>query len=348
MEIRRHLSQHEAVEDLPLVTDSATVSRVEAMDRDRSEEALEAMATTLEWHGEDEWTDHVDVENGRVDWGTLESLLDGCDDAELADRLRALHDRYERAFPSLLRIGFETEEEFAFLPGQYVTVRFEEVSRPYSLASSPNREETEVCIRRVPGGRLTSELFTDCATGDELTVRGPNGDLLLADPSDTDMVFLATGTGVAPFKSMIDYAFEEGFDEFEGGRRDVWLFLGAAWEDDLPYHEEFRALAAERANFHYVPTVSREEYLTNWEGETAYVQQILLKYMDEDALDGIRLGPEMRRYAGKRPKCDVDARLDPARMDVYACGINAMVNSLVDATTRIGVPERRIESEGFG
>jgi len=61
-------------------------------------------------------------------------------------------------------------------------------------------------------------------------------------------VFLATGTGVAPFKSMIDYVFGTGRDEYGGVERDVWPFLGAAWRDDLPYREAFRGLVRTHEN----------------------------------------------------------------------------------------------------
>lgn len=348
MEIRRHLSQHDAAEELPLVSDSATVTSVEPMDRDRTDEVLAATVRTIERHGRDEWLEHVDAANANVEWDALQARLDGVGNGRPAAELGVLRERHGRAYPSTLRIRLATGEPFAFLPGQYVTVRYDEIARPYSLACSPNRDGLEICVRRVPGGRLTGELFAACSAGDEVSVRGPNGELLLADVSERDLVFLATGTGVAPFRSMIDYTFEEGRDEFAGGRRDVWLFLGAAWEDDLPYHEEFRALAEERGNFHYVPTLSRESYLSDWEGETAYVQQLLLTYLDREAVDPAKLGRRARRSLDREPRYDVDARLDPANVEVYACGINAMVNGLVDAATRIGVPAGRIEAEGFG
>jgi NAD(P)H-flavin reductase len=161
------------------------------------------------------------------------------------------------------------------------------------------------------------------------------------------VVFLATGTGVAPLKSMIEYLFETGRDEHRGTTRDIWLFLGAAWVDDLPYRERFRDLADDHDHFHFVPCLSRERYLTDWEGETDYVQHALLKHTDDGAVD-YPLGERLERWLGKRPQSGVTARIDPANVDVYACGINAMVYSLVQAAERLGVPHDRIESEGFG
>jgi ferredoxin-NADP reductase len=60
------------------------------------------------------------------------------------------------------------------------------------------------------------------------------------------------------------------------------------------------------------------------------------------------LGAQLERWLGQTPDSGVEARLDPGAMDVYACGINAMVYGLVKAAERLGVPPTRIESEGFG
>ncbi|WP_348642980.1 FAD-binding oxidoreductase [Natronomonas gomsonensis] len=130
----------------------------------------------------------------------------------------------------------------------------------YSIASSPTHDELEFCVRRVPGGQMTSELAVDLEVGETVRLRGPYGELLLEEPSSRDVVFLATGTGVAPLKSMIDYLFETERDQYEGRPRDIWLFLGAAWGDTLPYREVFESYANRRDNFHFVPTVSRESH----------------------------------------------------------------------------------------
>ncbi|WP_164974828.1 FAD-binding oxidoreductase [Halegenticoccus tardaugens] len=357
-----HPSQREAAEELPLITESATVVEVEPMDHNRTGEVLDAVAEILDEHGGERWRrleeadgDLAGDERAR---DALEAVAGEDDLAELLSaaaredrvekRLLALWDRFSRPYPSLLRVDVRTDERVAFLPGQYVSVRFGEASRPYSVASSPNRGGVEFCIRRVPGGRLTSTLSVDLSPGDEVTLRGPYGDFLMKEPSSRDLVFLATGTGVAPFKSMIDYLFEEGRDEYEGETRDVWLFLGVGWEDDLPYREAFRRLDDERENFHFVPTLSREEYLTDWDGETAYVQHALVKYLAEKAVATVEVGGEFEPYVGAEPRNRIDARLDPANVEVYACGINAMVNGLVDAVERLGVPADRTHYEGFG
>jgi len=344
VQVPEHASQHDAIADLPLVTESARVTEVEKMDRDRRPEVREAVGRWLADHG------LADAYGGVEDpdaWDRLPNRLARDGYPEVARRVTTLVERYDRPKPMLARARFEVDGGLDFLAGQYVGLRYDGTSRAYSLASSPTRENLEVCIRRVPGGRLSPRICDDLAVGDEVTVRGPYGELVLGDHSPRDMVFLATGTGVAPFKGMLDYAFETGYDEYDGERRDVWLFLGAAWKDDLPYREEFRALQRSRDNFHFVPCLSREPTLADWEGETDYVQHALLKHVDPTTVTA-GLGERLERWLQKPTDSGVDVRLDPTNVDVYACGINAMVYSLVKAVERLGVPKERIESEGFG
>lgn len=364
MRVREHLSQHEAAEELPLITESAVVREVTAMDRSRNDVIVAALRETLDEYGSDRWREErPSTEAAREDWiqdrldpidhlegGTplSEYLGAGWRDGAIGEKLAALQGRFLQPYPSLLRIAVEPGEPVEYVAGQYLSVRYHDVTRVYSVASSPNREDVEFCVRRVPGGRLTSELAVDLDPGEEVTLRGPYGELMLEPPSPRDVVFMATGTGVAPFKGMIDYLFEEGMDRYHGERRDVWLFLGAAWEDTLPYADAFSDYAAAHENFHFVPTLSRESYLTDWEGETAYVQHSLVKYVDDDALGDRTLPDEFRPFLNRAPRYPIDARLDPSSMEVYACGLNAMVYSLVDAVERLGVPPGHTQFEGFG
>lgn len=339
--VREHVSHHDSIGDLPLVTESARVTDVAAMDNDRESEVTEAINDRLDSAGLGRSL------TGPEGWERLREQLVSEGRAKLVRRLSTLAGRYGRPKPMLVRVRLRTEEDIDYLAGQYVGIRYDGTARAYSLSSSPTQAELELCVRRVPGGRLSPELCGDMSVGDEVTVRGPYGELVLGDPSQRDVAFLATGTGVAPFKGMIDYLFETGRDVHRGHQRDVWLFLGAAWEDDLPYRESFENLAARRENFHFVPCLSREHVLTDWEGETDYVQHALLKHTDGDAVTA-PLDEELERWLRTGPDSGVEARLDPSDVDVYACGINAMVHSLVLSAERLGVPVERIESEGFG
>jgi sulfite reductase alpha subunit-like flavoprotein len=147
---------------------------------------------------------------------------------------------------------------------------------------------------------------------------------------------------------MLDYLFDTEHDVFRGEPRDVWLFLGAAWADDLPYHTTFLELTRGKTNFHYVPCVSREPWLGDWDGETEYVQDALMKYVDEASLGDAAFGRHIARHLGQRPANEIDARIDPKQLEVYACGLNGMVFGLETAVKRIGVPDRHIHGEGYG
>ncbi|MFB6173209.1 MAG: ferredoxin--NADP reductase [Halobacteriales archaeon] len=344
MPVRRYASKHDRIADLPLVTESATVVATEALDRDRSAEVRDAVDHWFEAAG---LADRYDTVSDYDDWETLVAELRADGYHGFARRCRALLERYERPHPMLTRIEFEPDDPFEYLAGQYVGLCYCGNSRAYSLASSPTRDTVEICVRRVPGGDLSPRLCRDLSVGDTVTMRGPRGDLVLNDPSERDLVFLATGTGVAPFKGMTDYVMETGEDVFEGETRDIWVFLGAAWADDLPYREAFREYAREHDHVHFVPCLSRESYLSDWGGETDYVQRAFVKHVDESAV-AAPLGGQLERWLGESPDSGVDARIDPGNAAVYACGLNAMVHSLVDAAASVGVPDRFIGAEGFG
>lgn len=334
--------------DLPLVTESATVRRFEALDRSRNDEVERAVCDLLDEYDVQRWHRRAADDDLRVDWRALgRALDDGEVPGGIAGDLRMLRERYARPYPSLASLGIEVDADLRFLPGQYVALRFRGTPRPYSVACSPNADGIELCLRRVPGGDLTGELFEHVEPSDRVVVRGPGGEFVLGPPSGRDLAFLATGTGVAPLKSMIEYTFEAGQDVHGGTERDVWLFLGASWADDLPYRERFRDLAGRHDNFHFVPTCTREALLSDWGGEDDYVQRVLVKYLAEDA----HVGDLPRGLASSRrraPKTDVGARIDPANLEVYACGLNAMVHRLEAAAAAIGVPDRHFSAEGYG
>ncbi len=344
MAVQEHNSQHDEIEELPLVTESATVTEVERLDRTRLAEVDRVLSRMLE---ETDLPDTDNLPRTPADWHTLVADLSHAGHEPVARRVATLRDRVQRPKPMLVRARLEMEREFDYVAGQYIGLRYGKHARAYSLASSPTREGLEVCVRRVPDGRVSPRICEDLTPNETVTVRGPYGELVLQDASPRDMVFLATGTGVAPFKGMIDYVFDTGYDTVDGHQRDVWLFLGAAWEDDLPYREAFRTLAEEHEHFHFVPCLSREGYLSDWDGERSYVQHTLLKYVEEEAVTA-PLGAQLEARLERSPETSVAARLDPSHMEVYACGINAMVFSLVKAVQRLGVPEGGILSEGFG
>ena len=334
----------------------AVVTGRAAMDRRRTDEIENVLDADRETLVERCSLDEPpgDVVEDRKAWEEAIDELADTGEQSMADAMAAkvdtLRERAERGYPSLLRLRFRPEEPFEFVPGQYARISYEEEEpRVYSIASSPNRDELELCIRRVPDGELTPDLCERASEGDDLFLRGPYGDeFMLQDPSERDLVFVATGTGAAPFKSMIDYTFEEGRDEFEGRERDIWLIVGSSWKDDLPYREEFLELADENPNFHPVFTCSREEYLGDWDGETEYVQHTLLKYLAPGCVDTDSLPPDVAEFVGSETNTDIEARIDPKNAEVYVCGIGAMCESVREVVEPLGVPDLYYEEESYG
>lgn len=163
-------------------------------------------------------------------------------------------------------------ERFDFKPGQFVTLDLpiheqrNKRWRSYSIASKPDSSNViELLIVYVDGGAATKYLFNEVKEGSELTVRGPQGIFTLPDQLDKDLFLICTGTGIAPFRSMLHYVHEHQIPH-----GNIHLVFGCRTQTDLLYVDEMRALEAALQNFSYHPTLSRE----SWEGHTGYVHNV--------------------------------------------------------------------------
>lgn len=235
--------------------------------------------------------------------------------------------RREDLNPGLTRLtialdGWELEP---FRAGQYIDIALQQdatdvhpvalsslpsgevelVRRSYSIASDPRRRgEVELLINLVPQGEFTTSLWR-LNEGDRVHVepRVRGRFTLETVPADADVLMLATGTGIAPFISMVRRHAREG---------DAWrhatLMHSVRLAEDLAYRKELEALEGDLENFRYVPTVTREPERTGWRGLRERVQPLL----------------EPARYEGI-----VGRPLDPARTHIYLCGNPAMIQSLV-------------------
>lgn len=167
---------------------------------------------------------------------------------------------------------------FGFVPGQWLSVKAqtpdgEEMIRAYSIASPPAENgHIAFCLNRVEEGFMSNYLF-NLNEGGQVNFQGPFGSFTLRPPL-RDTVFIATGTGIAPFRSMLQWLFADQNNSQERHQdREFWLLFGARTEQDLYYHEEFEQLAAKHPNFHFLPTLSRAP--EEWKGLRGYVQQHL-------------------------------------------------------------------------
>lgn len=175
--------------------------------------------------------------------------------------------------PRVVQLTFETSnpQGFEFVPGQFVTLHvpsdsgFEE--RSYSIASHPDsRGQFELCISLNPEGKVTPILW-DLKNGAALDYSGPHGSFTLRDAPGLEQVFVCTGTGVAPFRSMIANLREMGFPV------PVYLIFGNRTEEDILYRDEFELLDGQFNNFHFIPVLSRGD----WSGEKGYVHAVYEK-----------------------------------------------------------------------
>jgi NAD(P)H-flavin reductase len=200
-----------------------------------------------------------------------------------------------------LELRISGADEFRFTPGQFVSIKQPKLdgkvqTRAYSIASAPRPDATfDLCLNRVEDGFLSNWLC-DLEVGASVQFHGPHGLFVLQEPRQ-DAIFIATGTGIAPIRSMIQWLFERP-DRNRG--HEYWLAFGTRHEESLYYRDEFEQIEKQNRNFHYVPTLSRCG--DDWQGCHGYVQ---------DHVRAIVAGrSDMRGYiCGLHPMVDANRKL---------------------------------------
>ena len=181
------------------------------------------------------------------------------------------------------------------------------VKRAYSIATPPHEKGfIELCIQHVEGG-VASTFFWHIKPGAPVSINGPHGRFTLTQPITYQPVFLATGTGVAPFRSMIKHLFHQNVTQ------ELWLLFGCRYEHTVLFEAEFRAMASVRRNFHYIPTVSRPK---EWSGERGHIQQTFQKFIT-----------------------------DASDKEIYICGWDVVVKAVNQDLQAFGVPKEKIHFE---
>ena len=150
---------------------------------------------------------------------------------------------------------------FDFIPGQFVTFDLpihEQKNkrwRSYSIASAPsNNNEFELVIVLLEGGLGTTYLFNEINVGSNITLRGPVGVFTLPETLDKDLYLICTGTGIAPFRSMVHY-----IQQHKIAHKNIHLIFGCRQLTDQLYGSELKALESLENNFYYHPVFSRED-----------------------------------------------------------------------------------------
>jgi CDP-4-dehydro-6-deoxyglucose reductase len=169
---------------------------------------------------------------------------------------------------------------FDFKPGQFVTLdlpiheKTNKRWRSYSIASAPDGTNIiELVIVLLEGGLGTTYLFNEIKVGSSLTLRGPVGVFTLPETLDKDLYLICTGTGVAPFRSMVHYIHQQKI-----AHKNIHLIFGCRKRSDNLYGQELKALETLENNFYYHPVFSREE-TTPEGGYSGYVHAVYEKLM---------------------------------------------------------------------
>ena len=217
--------------------------------------------------------------------------------------------------PEVRHFVFEVPgvEDFRFVPGQFVsieeTIRGKKIVRAYSIASDPDgTNRFSLCLNRLADGYMSPWLF-DRQPGDSIEIKPPLG-MFTIWPGGRDVLLIGTGTGVAPYRSLLRA-------ELGGGERKFTLIFGTRYESTLLYGPEFETMAKDwPVQFTYWPTLSRPS--PNWPGRTGYVQSHLEKAIGE--------------------------RRD---LDVFICGLKLMVDDVRERLKAMGFDRKQIIFEKY-
>lgn len=192
----------------------------------------------------------------------------------------------EQLSASTIRFGIDLNDDAApgFLPGQYVNVGIPgtELTRSYSFSSAPGSRRAEFVVRNVPGGQMSGYLTGQAQAGSPMTFLGPFGSFYLR-PLQRPALFLAGGTGIAPFLSMLSVLAAQGFAQ------PVRLVYAVTNDADLVGVEELDRIAAAHPQFSYVTCVAAPESSHPRKGyATAHVEP---SWMNDGEVDLYLCGP---------------------------------------------------------
>jgi CDP-4-dehydro-6-deoxyglucose reductase len=216
---------------------------------------------------------------------------------------------------AVIRLKLPANERLQFLAGQYLEILLKDGKRrAYSMGNPPHEDEhIELHVRNMKGGAFTEYVFNTMKEKDILRFEGPLGTFFLREDSDRPIVFVASGTGFAPIKSILEHAFHKGIDRqmvlYWGGRRPADLYMDALcrrWQES-------------HANFSYIPVISDALPEDHWTGRTGFVHRAVMQDF-----------PDLSGY------------------QVYACGAPVVVEAAhADFTSQCGLPDDEFYSDAF-
>ncbi len=205
-----------------------------------------------------------------------------------------------------------------FQAGQYITIYLEtdgiRTGRPYSISSAPNQTGYyDITVRRMPNGLASNYLLDAVKPGDLLQSSGPNGHFVY-NPIifDKTLVFIAGGSGITPFMSMIREITDRGLD------RDVYLFYGNKSLNNIIFHEELTGLSCQFENIHYIPVIENPD--SGYGGISGFITGDIIKNRIKDIRN----------------------------KTFMLCGPPALYSFCMAELEKIGVPSKKIKQEIYG
>jgi len=219
---------------------------------------------------------------------------------------------------AVLKLQLPANDRLQYHAGQYVEFILRDGSRrSYSMANAPHTQEAqpgiELHIRHMPGGKFTDHVFGAMKEKEILRMEGPFGSFFLRDDTDKPIVLLASGTGFAPIKALIEHM------EFKGVTRPAVLYWGCRSRADLYLHDWAQAAADRLPWLTYVPVLSEPKAEDAWSGRTGFVHQAVMADL-----------PDLSGH------------------EVYACGAPVMVESAQrDFVERCGLPAEAFYADSF-
>jgi CDP-4-dehydro-6-deoxyglucose reductase, E3 len=219
---------------------------------------------------------------------------------------------------AILKLQLPANVQLKYRAGQYVEFILRDgARRSYSMANAPERlgepPMIELHLRHMPGGKFTDHVFGAMKEKEILRVEGPLGSFFLREDSDKPIVLLASGTGFAPIKAILEHM------QAQGITRPARLYWGCRTKADLYLHEWALQAAASMPQLRYVPVLSEPTAADAWTGRTGFVHHAVMADL-----------PDLSGH------------------EVYACGVPIMVESAKrDFIARCALPEAAFFADSF-
>lgn len=218
----------------------------------------------------------------------------------------------EKLTEQVVKVGLRLPPtaKFQYNSGQYVNLIKGGIKRSYSIANAYREKSLlEFFIKNYENGLMSNYVFNEAKPNDLLRMEGPLGSFFLRESSRKNIIFLATGTGIAPVKAILEHIKETSTNFID---KTFWLFFGARYLEDIFWTPEDLDLA----NLNFIKVLSRET--NNFDGYRGYVQDAVL-----------------------------NENIDLINTQVYACGSNDMITSAKTILTEHHLAENDFFSDAF-